>query len=66
KPVEIPVARPRISQPIQREIVNELNTVDQVEEQVAPTYHDEEEEVRPAAKGNITDRIRGLFGSMFE
>ncbi|HEM5322490.1 TPA: cell division protein FtsA [Streptococcus suis] len=66
KPVEIPVARPRISQPIQREIVNELNTVEQVEEQVAPTYHDEEEEVRPAAKGNITDRIRGLFGSMFE
>ncbi|CYU88054.1 cell division protein FtsA [Streptococcus suis] len=65
KPVEISVARPRISQPIQKEIVSELNTVEHVDEQVIPAYHDEEE-VRPAAKGNITDRIRGLFGSMFE
>ncbi|HEM3518705.1 TPA: cell division protein FtsA [Streptococcus suis] len=66
KPVEISVTRPRISQPIQKEIVSELNTVEHVDEQVIPAYHDEEEEVRPAAKGNLTDRIRGLFGSMFE
>lgn len=48
-----------------KEIVNELNTVDHEEEQAVPVYHDEEE-IRPAAKSNITDRIRGLFGSMFE
>ncbi|WP_155969650.1 cell division protein FtsA [Streptococcus ruminantium] len=65
KPVDIPIARPRVSQPIQKEIVNELNTVDHEEEQAVPVYHDEEE-IRPAAKSNITDRIRGLFGSMFE
>ncbi|MDQ8765330.1 cell division protein FtsA [Streptococcus ruminantium] len=65
KPVDIPIARPRVSQPIQKEIVNELNTVDHEEEQTVPVYHDEEE-IRPAAKSNITDRIRGLFGSMFE
>lgn len=65
KPVDISIARPRVSQPIQKEIVNELNAVDHAEEQVVPVYHDEDEG-RPADKGNITERIRGLFGSMFE
>ncbi|HEL2402353.1 TPA: cell division protein FtsA [Streptococcus suis] len=65
KPVDIPIARPRISQPIQKEIVNELNVVEH-EEPVIPAYSNEVEESRPATKGNLTDRIRGLFGSMFE
>lgn len=65
KPVDIPIARPRISQPIQKETVNELNVVEH-EEPAIPTYSNEVEETRPATKGNLTDRIRGLFGSMFE
>ncbi|HFU3844165.1 TPA: cell division protein FtsA [Streptococcus suis] len=65
KPVDIPIARPRISQPIQKETVNELNVVEH-EEPAIPAYSNEVEETRPATKGNLTDRIRGLFGSMFE
>ncbi|HEL2383173.1 TPA: cell division protein FtsA [Streptococcus suis] len=66
KSVEIPIPRPRITQPIQKEIVIESNTVNHEEEHEIASYHEEEDEVRPAAIGNITDRIRGLFGSMFE
>ncbi|HFI0253369.1 TPA: cell division protein FtsA [Streptococcus suis] len=65
KPVEITVNRPRVSQPIQKEIVNELNVVED-EEASVPVYDKEVNEERSANKGNITDRIRGLFGSMFE
>lgn len=65
KPVDIPIVRPRVSQPIQKEIVNELNVVEQ-ELPANPTYSNEVEEAHPATKGNLTDRIRGLFGSMFE
>lgn len=65
KPVDIPIARPRVSQPIQKEIVTELNVVEH-ELPANPTYSNEVEEAHPATKGNLTDRIRGLFGSMFE
>lgn len=65
KPVEITVNRPRVSQPIQNEIVNELNVVED-EKNSVPAYDEEVSEERSANKGNITDRIRGLFGSMFE
>ncbi|HFH9945880.1 TPA: cell division protein FtsA [Streptococcus suis] len=65
KPVDIPMARPRVSQPIQKEIVTELNVVED-EETSVPVYDKEVNEKRSANKGNITDRIRGLFGSMFE
>ncbi|HFU4501369.1 TPA: cell division protein FtsA [Streptococcus suis] len=65
KPVEITVNRPRVSQPIQKEIVTELNVVED-EETSVPVYDKEVNEERSANKGNITDRIRGLFGSMFE
>ncbi|HEM5489713.1 TPA: cell division protein FtsA [Streptococcus suis] len=65
KSVEIPIPRPRITQPIHKEVVPELNPVTHEEEHEIVSYH-EEEDIRPAAKGNITDRIRGLFGSMFE
>lgn len=67
KSVEIPIIRPRVTQPIQKEIVPELKTVDREEEYEIVSYHDEEEDQnRSVAKGNFTDRIRGLFGSMFE
>lgn len=65
KPIDRVIPRPRVSQPIQKEIVNELNAVER-EEPSLPVYVEEVEEERSANKGNITDRIRGLFGSMFE
>ncbi|HFI0237887.1 TPA: cell division protein FtsA [Streptococcus suis] len=65
KPIERVVPRPLVSQPIQKEIVNELKVVER-EEPSIPVYAEEVDEERSANKGNITDRIRGLFGSMFE
>ncbi|HFI0645709.1 TPA: cell division protein FtsA [Streptococcus suis] len=65
KPIDRVIPRPRVSQPIQKEIVNELNAVER-EEPSLPVYVEEVDEERSANKGNITDRIRGLFGSMFE
>lgn len=65
KPIDRVIPRPRVSQPIQKEIVNELNSVER-EEPSLPVYVEEVDEERSANKGNITDRIRGLFGSMFE
>ncbi|HFI0716464.1 TPA: cell division protein FtsA [Streptococcus suis] len=65
KPIDRVVPRPRVSQPVQKEIVTELNVVED-EETSVPVYDKEVNEERSANKGNITDRIRGLFGSMFE
>ncbi|HFI2446935.1 TPA: cell division protein FtsA [Streptococcus suis] len=65
KPIDRVVPRPRVSQPVQKEIVTELNVVED-EETSVPVYNKEVNEERSANKGNITDRIRGLFGSMFE
>ncbi|HEM3577178.1 TPA: cell division protein FtsA [Streptococcus suis] len=65
KPIDLTLPRPRVSQPIQKEIVKELNVVES-EETSIPVYDKEVNEERSANKGNITDRIRGLFGSMFE
>ncbi|HEM3726135.1 TPA: cell division protein FtsA [Streptococcus suis] len=65
KPIDLTLPRPRVSQPIQKEIVKELNVVES-EETSIPVYDKEVNEERSANKGNITERIRGLFGSMFE
>ncbi|HFI0578899.1 TPA: cell division protein FtsA [Streptococcus suis] len=65
KPIDRVVPRPRVSQPIQKEIVKELNVVER-EEPSLPVYTEEVDASHPTTKGNITDRIRGLFGSMFE
>ncbi|MCK4025800.1 cell division protein FtsA [Streptococcus iners] len=65
KPIDVSLPRPRVSQPIQKEIVKELNVVES-EETSIPIYNNEVNEERSANKGNITERIRGLFGSMFE
>ncbi|HFI0695899.1 TPA: cell division protein FtsA [Streptococcus suis] len=65
KPIDRVVSRPRVGQSIQKEIDNELNVVER-EEPSLPVYAEEVDEDRSANKGNITDRIRGLFGSMFE
>lgn len=64
KPVDIPFARPRLEQPVQKELVDEPR--EYVEEVSAPVVYGDEAESSSATKNNITDRIRGLFGSMFE
>lgn len=64
KPVDIPFARPRLEQPVQKELVDEPR--EYVEEVSTPVVYGDEAESSSATKNNITDRIRGLFGSMFE
>ncbi|MGT2799084.1 cell division protein FtsA [Streptococcus marmotae] len=66
KPVEIPMDLPRVRpsvQPVQREVVPETSS-EPVEDRSFVPYSEEVEQDEPKAK--ITDRIRGLFGSMFE
>ncbi|MDG3131549.1 cell division protein FtsA [Streptococcus suis] len=64
KPVDIPFARPRMEQPVQKELVEEPR--EYVEKVSTPVVYGDEAENSSATKNNITDRIRGLFGSMFE
>ncbi|HFI0040903.1 TPA: cell division protein FtsA [Streptococcus suis] len=64
KPIEITAPRQRITQPIQKEIIPEIQEVER-EEPVIPIYQ-EEEEIQSTGKNNFSDRIRGFFGSMFE
>ncbi|HFI0671807.1 TPA: cell division protein FtsA [Streptococcus suis] len=63
KPVDVVPIRPRVSQVIPtKEIVTEREP-ESVEEEPLVSY---EEENSSEKKGNFTDRIRGIFGSMFE
>ncbi|HEM3696642.1 TPA: cell division protein FtsA [Streptococcus suis] len=64
KPIEITAPRQRITQPIQKEIIPEIQEVER-EEPVIPIYQ-EEEDIQSTGKNNFSDRIRGFFGSMFE
>ncbi|HEM6089371.1 TPA: cell division protein FtsA [Streptococcus suis] len=64
KPIEITAPRQRITQPIQKEILPEIQEVER-EEPVIPIYQ-EEEDIQSTGKNNFSDRIRGFFGSMFE
>ncbi|HFI0842684.1 TPA: cell division protein FtsA [Streptococcus suis] len=64
KPIEITAPRQRITQPIQKEILPEIQEVER-EEPVIPIYQ-EEEDIQSTVKNNFSDRIRGFFGSMFE
>lgn len=64
KPIEITAPRQRITQPIQKEIIPEIQEVER-EELVIPIYQ-EEEDIQSTGKNNFSDRIRGFFGSMFE
>ncbi len=67
KPIEVPVSHPRPIpvQPAPQELSREPQT-EVEEERPIPTYYEETEEAPVAKKGNFSDRIRGLFGSMFE
>lgn len=65
KPIDIPFETPKVRPAIQsvsKEIPREV-TPEPVEEQSYASYTEIEED---EAKVKITDRIRGLFGSMFE
>ncbi|HFI0135893.1 TPA: cell division protein FtsA [Streptococcus suis] len=64
KPIEITAPRQRITQPIHKEIIPEIQEVER-EEPVIPIYQ-EEEDIQSTGKNNFSDRIRGFFGSMFE
>ena len=65
KPIDFTVSRPRVVPTIQPEVTIPVETNDDNER----SFHDFEEEhdeTQSATRSNFTDRLRGLFGSMFE
>ena len=65
KPIDFTVSRPRVVPTIQPEVTIPVETNEDNER----SLHDSEEEhdeTQSATRSNITDRLRGLFGSMFE
>lgn len=65
KPVDIGVSRPRPSLPTNPVEVSP-SVPENREEISVPSYEEDLEMDDTSTKGNFTDRIRGLFGSMFE
>lgn len=65
KPVDIGVSRPRPSLPTNPVEVSP-SVPEKREEISVPSYEEDLEMDDTSTKGNFTDRIRGLFGSMFE
>lgn len=65
KPIDFTVSRPRVVPTIQPEVTIPVETNEDNER----SLHDFEEEhdvTQSATRSNFTDRLRGLFGSMFE
>ncbi|HEM3177408.1 TPA: cell division protein FtsA [Streptococcus suis] len=65
KPVDFTVTRPRVVPTVQPEVITPVEPEIR-EERPIPSYEEEQEETESTSRGNFTDRIRGLFGSMFE
>ncbi|MDG4513660.1 cell division protein FtsA [Streptococcus suis] len=65
KPVDFTVTRPRVVPTVQPEVFTPIEPEIR-EERPVQNFEEEQEETESTSRGNFTDRIRGLFGSMFE
>lgn len=65
KPIDFTVSRPRVVPTIQPEVTIPVETNEENERSLHD-FEDEHDETQSATRSNITDRLRGLFGSMFE
>ena len=65
KPIDFTVSRPRVVPTIQREVTIPVET-NEDNERSLHDFEEEHDETQSATRSNITDRLRSLFGSMFE
>ncbi|HFI0044325.1 TPA: cell division protein FtsA [Streptococcus suis] len=65
KPIDFTVSRPRVVPTIQPEVTIPVETNEDNESSLHD-FEEEHDETQSATRSNITDRLRGLFGSMFE
>ena len=65
KPIDFTVSRPRVLPTIQPEVTIPVETNEDNESSLHD-FEEEHDETQSATRSNITDRLRGLFGSMFE
>lgn len=65
KPIDFTVSRPRVVPTIQPEVTIPVET-NEDNERSFHDFEEEHDETQSATRSNITDRLRGLFGSMFE
>ena len=65
KPIDFTVARPRVVPTIQPEVTIPVET-NEDNERSLHDFEEEHDETQSATRSNFTDRLRGLFGSMFE
>lgn len=65
KPIDFTVSRPRVVPTIQPEVTIPVET-NEDNERSLHDFEEEHDETQSATRSNITDRLRGLFGSMFE
>ena len=65
KPIDFTVSRPRVVPTIQPEVTIPVETNEENERSLHD-FEEEHDETQSATRSNITDRLRGLFGSMFE
>lgn len=65
KPIDFTVSRPRVVPAIQREVTIPVET-NEDNERSLHDFEEEHDETQSATRSNFTDRLRGLFGSMFE
>ena len=65
KPIDFTVSRPRVVPTIQPEVTIPVET-NEDNERSLHDFEEEHDETQSATRSNFTDRLRGLFGSMFE
>ncbi|HFI0007071.1 TPA: cell division protein FtsA [Streptococcus suis] len=65
KPIDFTVSRPRVVPTIQPEVTIPVET-NEDNERSLHDFEEDHDETQSATRSNITDRLRGLFGSMFE
>ena len=65
KPIDFTVSRPRVVPTIQPEVTIPVET-NKDNERSLHDFEEEHDETQSATRSNFTDRLRGLFGSMFE
>lgn len=65
KPIDFTVSRPRVVPTIQPEVTIPVET-NEDNERPLHDFEEEHDETQSSTRSNFTDRLRGLFGSMFE
>ncbi|MFZ2714850.1 MAG: cell division protein FtsA [Streptococcus suis] len=65
KPIDFTVSRPRVVPTIQPEVTIPVET-NEDNERSLHDFEEEHDEAQSATRSNFTDRLRSLFGSMFE